>query len=464
MLGFKKIKARARSMFSVPFSPLSPDKIYYRQTQRMLKNIDLDSASLPLLKIARNISISSPSIYGYLQLMEGEIYGEKGFILDLDTPNEKLNTKIEGLYNEWGNNCDIKGEYDFRDFERFVLLHYLRDGECFVHIQNTDDGLKLQIIPPENIDYNYNDTNIKKGVEFDENHQVIAYYALNDEKDKRKRERIPKKDLIHIKKVFSSSSVRGISHLAPVIFKVMQSDKYLESVLTQAQIASKLSLIASPKDESEGYVGSMGDLGEDKPLEPKNIEIEDGRIIAMNENYKIEPLNIAHNPNIGAFMINIDRAIAKSLGISYASYTGDLSSVNFSSSRMGIVQERRLFKRIQKLIIRKFHTPIYKRFIEHITLEGKISASEYLSAVKDFSFKTQGWEYVDPQKEIQAQELQIKLGLKTIKEALADKGIELKAQARDIKEGNDILEEELKRIKNIFSPHPDMNMKNNNEE
>lgn len=458
----KKLKTKFKPIFSMPFQGISPDNAYYRQIQKLIKNIDLDSSTLSLLKISRNIAISSPSIYGYLQLMEGEIYGDKGFILDLDTPNENFNAKIERLWKEWEEDCDSLGGYDFKDFERFVLLHYLRDGECFVYIVENEEGIKLQIIPPENIDFNYNDTLIKKGIEFDKSQQVIAYHVLLDENDKRKRTRIQASDMIHIKRVFQSSQVRGISHLMPVVYKVMQSDKYIESVIAQANIASRLSLIATPKEDTE-FSASMGDLQEQKEVESKTLEIEDGRIITMSDNYKIEPLNINHNPNINAFMLSIDRQIAKSLGISYASYTGDLSSVNFSSSRIGVVQERRLFRRIQKLISRKFHSKIYQRFIKNLALRGQISPKEATLALKDYNFKTQGWEYVDPEKEMKALQLQLALGIKTPKEALADRGIELKAQAKDLKESNDVLLRELMRLKEALSPHPISNINEDDE-
>ncbi|PAF50843.1 phage portal protein [Helicobacter sp. 13S00477-4] len=453
---FKKLKTAIKRQFSHYMGALSPESVYYKQTAKMLQSLDLDSASLRLLKIARNLAISNPSIYGYLQTMESEIYGEKGFILDLDTQNEDFNLKIEGFWKEWEKECDLKGEFDFKDFERFVLMHYLRDGECFVHMSSQADGLKLQVIPPEHIDYNYNDgVKIKKGIEFNQVNQVIAYHINIDDMDRSKKIRVSAEDMIHLKRTFSTQQIRGISHLTPVIFKVMQSDKYIESVITQANIASKLSLIATPKEETEGYSGNfMGDLEENKPVEPKTIEIEDGRIIAMNEDYKIEPLNINHNPNIEAFMLDINLKIAKALGISYMTFTGNLRNANFSSSRLGVEGERRNFKRIQKLLIRKIHSPIYEAFIQNLALRGKITPKEAKNALSQYSFKTQGYPYVDPAKEITALKMEVELGLKSIKQIWSDKGIEPLAQVRDIKEVNDILLTELSRLRSVLSPHP----------
>lgn len=460
---FKRFKNTIKRQFS-HLNPLHNESVYYKQTQKMLQNLDLDSASLRLLKYARNLAISNPSIYGYFQTIESEIYGEKGFILDLDTPNEDFNIKIEKMWKDWERECDVFSQFDFKDFERFILLHYLRDGECFLYIHSSNEGLRLQLIPPECIDYNLNDGDrIKKGIEFDSSNCPIAYHIHTDSRDKSKKTIIDAKDIIHLKRTYNTEQIRGISHLTPVIFKVMQSDKYIESVITQANIASKFSLIATAKDD-DGYMPSMGDLEENKPLEPKTIEMEDGRIIAMNENYKIEPLNINHNPNIESFIHSLDLQIAKSLGVSYATYSGNLKNANFTSSRTGLVQERRNFKRLQQYLIRKIHSPIYEAFVKNLAMRGKISPKEAQNAMSAYSFKTQGYEYVDPLKEVNAQKLQIQLGLKSIKEVLSDRGIELKAQARDIKESNDILTQELLRIKEVFSPHPSVDKEEDDSE
>lgn len=453
---FKKAKTFIKKKLASHYHK-DVDGAYYRSVRLMMRGIDLDSASLSLLNQARNIAIASPSIYGYLQLMEGEIYGDRGFILDLDSPSENFNTLIEGLWKEWERSCDINGDFDFKDFERFVLLHYLRDGECFIYIQDTEDGLKLQIIPPENVDYGYHDgKKIKKGIEYDNAGKIIAYHINLGDRYRGSTTRVEAQNIIHFKKIFHKNQIRGISHLTPIIFRILQSDKYLESVIAQANVASRLSLVVTPKDEEEGAGGGMGDLDENQSDEvaPKTIDIEDGRIIAMNENYKIEPLNINHNPNVDTFMITIDRQIAKALGVSYASYTGNLSDVNFSSSQIGIKQERRGFKRLQNLIVRKIHTPIYERFIQNLLLRGAITPSQSKIALQKYLFRTQGWAPIDPIKEMNAQRVELEMGLKSMKEVLNDRGMELSEHAKNLKDGNDILGEEILRYRQIITPHP----------
>lgn len=463
---FKKIKQIQKS-FSTSYNRLLPSSMYQNTINALLKNIDFDSASLKLLHLARNLSISNPTLYGYLQTMESEILGDRGFILDLGSPNEDFNVRVESLWKEWEKNCYLNNDYDFRDIERFVLLHYLRDGECFIHIANIkDEGIKLQIIPPELIDFNLNDgEKIRKGIEFDSNNEVIAYYVSKNNHNKSEHIKISHQNMIHLKRVFNPTQTRGIPHIAPVLSKLIQSDKYIESVISQAHIASGFSLIAKAK-EGDGFVPDMGDLGENKSIEPKTIEMQEGRIIAMNENYDIQALNINHNPNIEAFMSETNFKIAKGLGVSYMTLTGDTSKANFSSMRSGLLPERRLNKRIQKIIIRKVHNKIYEAFIEDLALRGELKPQEYQVAKKEYTFRTQGFDWIDPTKEIPMLKMQLQMGTKTLIQALNDVGIEAPSHLKDLKESNDLFLEELMRLAQVYSPHanPTNNTINDDDE
>lgn len=423
---------------------------YQKEISNISKNLSLDSSSEYLLEHIRKISVISPAVSGYLDLMESKIYGDNGFILDLDTKNENFNQLIELKWNEWHRNCDFLENNDFRDFERIALLHYLRDGECFIYLQNAPEGLKLKIINPENIDFNYEDQRkIRKGIEFDNNGKAIFFYCKKN--NQREYIKIPAPDIIHLKRSLYQDQVRGFSKIAPIMLKIYQSNSYLESIINQANIASRLSLIAMPNEGLGGFDdGSDLSDEQDNQIKAETIELADGKIYVMNKGFKIESLNQNQSLNIEQFMLILDRQIARALGVSYATYTGDLTKGNFASVRWGVDEERGSFKRLQNLIIRKVHIPIYERFIENLLMLGEINANQYKLALQNYSFKTQGFSYIDPLKDTQAQILQIQNGLTTHKKALSDKGVELRSHARDLKESNDVILDELSRLKSVF--------------
>ena len=148
-----------------------------------------------------------------------------------------------------------------------------------------------------------------------------------------------------------------------------------------------------------------------------------------------------YNPtNTEYFMKSTDREIARSLGISYSTYTGDLREVNYSSIRQGTISERRTFKRVQKFLIRKMHNEIFEKWLEFELLNRRLSPQEYNLIFHNFTFKPQGWEYIDPTKEVGANAKAIENGFKTRTEVLREKGIEVDTFLKDLEKDKEIIE------------------------
>ena len=150
-----------------------------------------------------------------------------------------------------------------------------------------------------------------------------------------------------------------------------------------------------------------------------------------------------------AFITQTDREIAKGLGISYATLTGNLSDVNYSSIRHGGSEQRRQFRRMQNFIIRKLHNKIFERWLLNELKLGNINAREYELALENYSFKPQGWEYIDPYKETNANALALQTGQKTLSEILRSQGKELDTHIEELKKEKELQEllKELGRVK-----------------
>lgn len=131
--------------------------------------------------------------------------------------------------------------------------------------------------------------------------------------------------------------------------------------------------------------------------------------------------------------------MARSLGVSYATLTGDLKEVNYSSIRQGVTSERRSFRRLQGFLKRKFHEPIFKEWLKTALINNQITSYEYNAVLDNFSFKPQGWEYIDPTKEVNANKISIESGFKTISEVLREKGIDIDDFLKDIENDKQII-------------------------
>lgn len=241
-------------------------------------------------------------------------------ILDVSTRNKDFDEKIENRWFEWEKECCIFGIYDFEDFEEMVLTSLYRDGEVFLHLIK-GSALKLELIDVAAIDNSYSDErkNIKFGIGNEPNSlKPKAYYVRKNEKELLK---IPADDIIHIKKSLIPTQRRGISRLGASIFDAHQKGALKKAELDRARVSSSITGFFVRKNEEYDY-----DEDDDKPIVlPQGAQVGKMELIGGDVEPKFIP---AYNPtNTEYFMKSIDREIARNLGISYSTYTGDLSEI-----------------------------------------------------------------------------------------------------------------------------------------
>jgi capsid protein len=98
-----------------------------------------------------------------------------------------------------------------------------------------------------------------------------------------------------------------------------------------------------------------------------------------------------------AFMRQQLRSIAVGMGITYEQLTGDLSGVNYSSIRAGLVEFRRRIAMIQHhLMVFQLCRPVWNRWFELAILSNQLP----LNADTKVKWIPQGFDWVDPLKDI----------------------------------------------------------------
>jgi lambda family phage portal protein len=123
------------------------------------------------------------------------------------------------------------------------------------------------------------------------------------------------------------------------------------------------------------------------------------------------------------FTKTVLRRIASGLGLSYASLSNDLREVNYSSTKVGLQTEREMWRMLQDWWIASFLQPLYVRWLEAATLSGELVLPgadwRRFAAVK---WVPRGWPWTEPQREVQASETELRLGLTSRQRILAEQG------------------------------------------
>jgi lambda family phage portal protein len=372
--------------------------------------------------------------------------------------------KIQELWLHWTDEADAAGLCDFYGLQSLVLRSVIECGECFVRLKidknNAIVPLKLQVLESEHLDSSKdsvlpNGNIIRSGIEFDKSGKRVAYHLYREHPGESPLltnlnidfVRIPAKEILHIYKPLRPGQIRGEPWLSNVLLKLHELDQYEDAELVRKKTAAMFAGFVTRLDPESDVFGDQRDAGPGiafAGLEPGTMQFLD-----PGEDVKFSsPADVGGTYE--AFIKQQLRATAVGLGISYEMLTGDLSSVNYSSIRAGLVEFRRKCGMLQhNLIVFQLCRPIWNRWIELAVLSDavKIPNDPSFSLVK---WIPPGFAWVDPQKEVISQLSAVKAGFKSRTEVISEFGY-------DIEEIDDEIQKERQREKEmglIFDSNP----------
>lgn len=159
-----------------------------------------------------------------------------------------------------------------------------------------------------------------------------------------------------------------------------------------------------------------------------------------------------NNENFDSFMRYMLREIAAGIGVSYEALSRDYSQSNYSSSRLALLDERDLWRVLQKWLINNFLIDVYREWLDAAVICGRIQIKDYFANKRRYQaaeFKPRGWSWVDPQKEIKAYQQAVQLGIMSRTDAATASGNsrDYEEICRDISKEDQLLRDyDLKRL------------------
>jgi lambda family phage portal protein len=124
------------------------------------------------------------------------------------------------------------------------------------------------------------------------------------------------------------------------------------------------------------------------------------------------------------------RAIAAGMGITYEQLTGDLTGVNYSSIRAGLLEFRRRCEQFQhQVIVFQMCRPVWRAWLEAAVLNGSLPNE---AAGTDAKWIPPGFAWVDPLKDIKAQIMAVRAGFKSRAEVVSEQGYDAEAIDREV--------------------------------
>ena len=371
----------------------------------------------------------------------------------------ELNKQIETLWNEFTKkqNFDVTGRASFRKFQKMLLKAKLVDGESLINCVWTNDKkfpLKFQLTEVDQFDTskskNGNNT-IFSGVEIDSYGKPIGYH-IKTEINSFASKKFDAKYIIHFYDSERASQYRGITDYAQTINNIKDFAAYNDSEIVKNRILASFATFIKTPNVGGNMFGDKktGEkMGSSDPIK----EITAGMIKYLRPGEEVASVQSNQlGTSYNDFITNTIRIIAAGRDISYELGIRDYSKVNYSSARASLIQDNKRFDDEQNLLVEDALNPMFEMFMDSVVLAGTLklpndywtNKEKYIKAV--WIMPTREW--VDPLKDINAIEKEIKLGLNSRTRAAAGKG----------RNFEDILDEQIKEEVMINQKRKDANL------
>ena len=360
--------------------------------------------------------------------------------------DDALRDSVQELFLDWSAESDADGRLSFTGQQSLITRSMFEAGECFVRLRPRlpKDGLsvplQLQIVESEFVPTTDNRTLdnghvIKAGIEFDKIGRRVAYHMHRKHPaeftfDSKELVRVPAADVLHIYEALRPGQLRGQPLLTQVLVRLFHLDKFDDATLFRQEIANlfagflkKPSPEQDPIDPLNGKPLEYGDNG--LPM----VAMEPG---TMQELGPGEDVTFSNPPGAPSDYPNFMRqqlmAIAAGFGLPFELLSGDMRSVSDRALRLIINEFRRRVQQIQhNQVVFQLCRPVWNLWLDYAVLSGAISIPDYSSNQRPYrrvKWIAQGWPYMHPVQDMQAQKIAVRSGFKSRTEVVSEQGFD----------------------------------------
>jgi lambda family phage portal protein len=243
----------------------------------------------------------------------------------------------------------------------------------------------------------------------------------------RYRDRVPASEIIHRFIPIQDEQSRGVPWMHAAMRRLNDLGGYREAAVVAArQGACKMGFYTAPDGQPAGIDGT-DDQGN------FIMQASPGEFGVLPHGYGFQEYNPAYpHDQFDAFCKAALRGIAGAIGVAYNGLANDLEGVNFSSIRAGVLDERDEWIVIQNFLIGAFLIPVFEEWLDMALLRGAITLPNGapLPAAKRDKFANhvwlgRRWQWVDPEKDVNAAVIAIGNGLTSPQRVAAQTGTDI---------------------------------------
>jgi lambda family phage portal protein len=415
-------------------------------------NVELMGSLIWLRNRSRDLIRNNPYAANAVTVLAGNVVGT-GIVPKAKTGDPGLDKIIDGEWPYFAEACDTPQRLDFYGMQTLTVRTMAESGESIIRFrpQPADFGLRiplqLQMLEADFLDQARTmglvNGHVMEGVQFDEKGRRVAYWLFSyhpggvlilNPRGGIVSQPVPAEQIMHVYQVLRPGQVRGVPWLAPVMMALRDLDDYCDAERVRKKVEACVTAFVTQPEGADGE--PMGIAGTDPSSGLPVESFQPGMVEYLKPGQEIKFNNPTPAGGYREYKMTELQGIMAGIGLPYELGTGDMSQVNYSSWRGGMLGFRNTVENYRWLtLIPLFCMPVWRRFIDVLVLQGKIPAS----ADEDpkINLRTVQWtaprfESVDPVKDAESVLKDVRMGRKTWFEAVLENGYDPTTQLEHI--------------------------------
>jgi lambda family phage portal protein len=428
-------------------------------------NVELLGSLIWLRNRSRDLVRNNPYATRMVEELVGNTVGT-GIVPQAKTGDSKLNKIIDAEWPYFAENCDPGGQMDFYALQALIMRTTAESGEGIIRYRPrlSRDGLRvplqLQILESDHLDASRtmgtpDGGHIVQGVEFDPigrrrfywlfaNHPGAA--ILFNPRGGIISKQVPASEVLHNYRILRPGQVRGVPWLAPVMSALRDHDDYRDAEGVRKKIEACMVAMVTQSDGMDG--GPMGLNATTDPLSPTGAPVESfepGMIKYLKPGQDVKFNTPQAAGGYREYTMTEVQRIMAGVCVPYELGSGDMSNVNFSSWRGGMLGFRNTIEAFRWImLIPQTCMAVRRRFIDTLVLIGKIPGAAAVDPnihLYATEWTAPKFESVDPVKDAEATLKEVRMGTLTLTEAIVQNGYDPERQLAEIARVNKVLDE-----------------------
>lgn len=371
-----------------------------------------------------------------VELYESEIVGN-GIIPRFTCLNPRTAAAVQ---QAWKEHCettsiDTEGRLDVYGLQSLWVRTIIESGEMLLRRRRrlAADGLPLpfqvETLEPDHLDpvrdfwLLANGGRIRYAIQLDPLGRREGYWLLPNHPGEGNVPYLPSKlvpasEVLHAYRVKRPKQLRGVPALASVLIKLRDGDEYEDAQLLKQKISACLTAFVTDIADTEEMPAPTPD-GQ-KPSDPLDT-LEPGAIVNLPSGKTVEFSSPPSVEGYEAYVRSILRGVAAGAHVTYEALSGDWSGVNYSSARMGFLQNARTVDRFRwHVVVTQILNPLVAWLVEACVLDGRIPMDEPVAV----TWTPPRRAMLDPKTEVPARRDAVRAGQCSLSEVLREDGLD----------------------------------------